>query len=418
MSLRRASSLIVPLILAFLFVVSNTEAAGNGSVVYVKDHDVWLSNADGSNAHRVTSSGTEEHPWRSPSQADDGTIAAGYLQEIVRMEQNGRVLNSINPPPLKNSVSHMVDGVPADVAISPDGKVIAWTIYTYECPIGVECGARYVTGFTASDRYTDPGKYGSTYFMSPSWVGSNRTLLSGGYGSHVMIDELGPGDPVHWFDDSDYAGNSTDLGDAELTRDGKRIAAVRGYGSSTHIIWFRVNGNALSGAPPAVPEPECLTGELEGLSGPTWAPDGQALAWTEPDGIWMKENPGVCDDPQPKLLIPGGSEPDWGPAAVDPRPIRSFRVRVAGMTLRKALRKGVTVKVSGAAAGNVKSVLLRGGKKVGSGTATVRASGTAAVKSTFTGKARKALKKAARVRLTAKVVAGGDAAKAVFVLKR
>ena len=26
----------------------------------------------------------------------------------------------------------------------------------------------------------------------------------------------------------------------------------------------------------------------EGLYGPTWAPDGQSLAWGEPDGVWVK----------------------------------------------------------------------------------------------------------------------------------
>ena len=45
------------------------------SIVYVKDANVWLADAGGSQ-YQVTTDGTAEHPYRSPSQADDGTIAA------------------------------------------------------------------------------------------------------------------------------------------------------------------------------------------------------------------------------------------------------------------------------------------------------------------------------------------------------
>jgi hypothetical protein len=42
---------------------------------------------------QVTSGGN----YRSPTQADDGTIAAGHGDDIVRMTQNGTVLNTIDP---------------------------------------------------------------------------------------------------------------------------------------------------------------------------------------------------------------------------------------------------------------------------------------------------------------------------------
>jgi hypothetical protein len=287
MSVRKSLSMILPVLLAFAFAAGGQAGAATGSIVFIKDHNVWLANADGTGQYQVTTGGTYEQPWRSPSQADDGTIAASRHHEIVRMKQNGKVLNVIDPPPLINSVSHPVDGVPVDVAISPNGKLVSWTFVSYECPVGASCGARAATGYTTADRLTDPKKHGSTYFSDPSWIGNSRTLQSGGYGSQVNIHDLGAGEPVHWFDDSDYAENSTDLGDAELSPNGRRLAAVRGYGESTHIIWYSVNGNALSGPPPAVPTHECVTGELEGLAGPTWSPDSESLAWQEPDGIWL-----------------------------------------------------------------------------------------------------------------------------------
>ena len=68
--------------------------------------NAWLFSRDsvhGKYPAEVTTDGTADHPYRSPSQADDGTIAAGYANEIVRMKQNGQVLNRIDPPAMLHS---------------------------------------------------------------------------------------------------------------------------------------------------------------------------------------------------------------------------------------------------------------------------------------------------------------------------
>lgn len=410
---------LLALLAALLVVGVSTASAADGSIVYIKDHDVWLANADGTGQYQVTGTGTVDSPWRSPTQADDGTIAASHNDQIVRMKQNGTVLNAINPPPLKNSVSHMVDGVPYKVAISPNGKMITWAFATYECPVGVSCGARTVTGYTAADRLTDPSKYGSTYFTDPSWIGNGRTLQSGGYGSQVNIHDLGGGEPVHWFDDHDYTENDTDLSDAELAPDGSRLAAVRGYGNSTHIIWYTVNGNAKSGPPPAVPTPECLTGELEGLSDPTWSPDSKALVWHEPDGIWLKTNPGVCDNPQPRLLIPGGSEPDWGPAKLNPGPRIDDPISVRQLTskLKPALRQGVRFQVKALSAGQIRLQVLQGKTVVATGSTKARKPGWTKVTARFTRKARVKFSRAKKANLTARFRADGRVGNLAFRLK-
>lgn len=419
MSQRRFLSLMVPFILAFALLTVGASAASAGSIVYVKNHDVWLANADGTGEYQVTTNGTYEFPWRSPSQADDGTIAASHNDQIVRMKQNGKVLNAINPPPLKNSVSHMVDGVPVEVAISPNGKLITWSFVTYECPIGVSCGARPVTGYTAADRLTDPKKYGSTYFTDPSWIGNDRTLQSGGYGSQINIHDLGGGEPVHWFDDKDWTADDTDLSDAELSPDGRRLTAVRGYGSGTHIIWFTVNGNAKSGPPPAAPRADCVTGQLEGLSGPSWSPESDALVWEEPDGVWLKTNPDVCDNPQPRLLIPGASEPDWGPAKVNPGPRPgSFQVRQLTTKLKAAARKGIRFKVKTPAPGKVKLVVTQGKRKLAAGTVRAKKAGWVTVTAKPTRKAKKQLTKARRASLTATFTIDGESGALSFRLKK
>ena len=287
--------------------------------MFVKSGNVWLAKPDGSGAYQVTTDGTPSSPYRSPSQADDGTIAAGRRDDIVRMTQNGTVLNRIDPDPLTNSVGHPVDGPPVDVAISPDGKRIAYTFVGYECPTGASCGARSVTSYTAADRYTLPVFSGATYFRDPSWVTNSRTLQFGGYGSQVNLHDVGAGVSQHWFDDSDYADPSTDLSDGEATRQGSDLAIIRGYGDSTQLIWYP-SPDMRSGTP-AVPDAfaGCATGQEAGIAGPTWSPDGSALALESADGIWVKRQARDCTV-QPTLVIPGGSQPDWGPADVHPAP--------------------------------------------------------------------------------------------------
>jgi hypothetical protein len=438
-SLRRA------LVLAGLCLAVAPAAASADSLVYVKANNVWLSHTDGSGAYQVTTDGTADHPYRSPTQADDGTIAASHRDDIVRMTQNGTVLNTIDPDPLMNSVGHPMDGPPVNVAISPDGKRIAYTFVGYECPVGASCGARSATSYTAADHYTLPVYNGSTYFRDPSWVTNSRTLQFGGFGSQVDIHDVGAAVTHHWFDDSDYADPSTDLSDGEATRQGTDLAILRGYGDSTQLFWFPVP-DVRSGVP-AVPDPSkgCATGQDASIAGPTWSPDGSALALASSDGIWVKRQARDCTV-QPTLAVPGGSEPDWGPADVHPAPrpapgggtpssgggmptaggsgtppVTVTPATAAGATLRvtkaklaKALRSGLKLTLAGARPGRQAIVAKRGRKVVARGTAKVGANGTGKVTLRFTKAARKALRHARTVKLA---VSGGGA-KASVTLKR
>ena len=289
---------------------TGARATSIGTIVYIKDHNVWIARGDGSGARALTRDGDEAFPYGSPTQSDGGVVVATHVHDLVRMTQSGRVLNEIDPGPLPTSAGKSIDGIPAHAAISPDGKRIAYTFTQYVSPLGF----RSATGYTAADRLTSTTPYRSTYFWAPSWVGNDRTLQTGGYGSHVMVQDLGS-EAVHWFDDKDVYSPSTDLGNAELSRDGRLLAAVRGYGEDTSVIWYEVDGDATAGRPPAEPSPLCKLDAVPRITNPTWGPDSDALAWQEPDGIWTRSYARDCSA-ESTLVLPGGTEPHWSPAAL------------------------------------------------------------------------------------------------------
>jgi hypothetical protein len=405
--------------------------ANADSIVFVKDYNVWLVAPDGSKLTQVTADGDYASPYLSPSQADDGTIAVSKGTKILRMRQNGEVINELDPAPLMDSVSHPLDGVPVEVAISPDGSKIAYSFASYSCPIGASCGARYAMGYTAADRVTPPEQLsGHLFTHNPSWVGNTRTLSSAGFLHQINTHDLGPGTTdVHWFDDMDLVGqeNSTDLGDAELNRQGDMLAAVRGYGADTRILTLKTNG-----APPALPSLMCLTGKDEKLASPSWAPDGRRLVIATSFGLEVSsahpESDADCPAWSFKETVAGGSQPDWGPADVNPQPRatptppptpapspqpqpqpQKAALTVSSAKLKTALKKGLVVKVTGATgtvkvtAGISKSVARKAklGKKamtVASGSAKAGAD----VRLKFTKKAAKRLAKLRSLTLTIK----------------
>jgi hypothetical protein len=422
------------------------------SIVFTKDANVWIAKPDGSGQYQVTRDGTTESPYSSPSQADDGTIAASKGQEIVRMRQNGSVLNRMDPPPLINSVSHPVDGPPASVAISPDGSKIVYSLVSYECPIGVPgCGARPVTAVTPADRMAP---IGNTHTFGSSWVTNTRLLTFAGYDHQVNTLDVGQAEDVHWFDDHELVPEgapTTDHSDGEVNRQGTYVATIRGYGADRTVMWLKIRGDVQGGSRAAgtlgVPDPEvgCVTTPSTDIAGPTWSPSGTALAWFEEGGIHVWDDAARCAGASSKPIIPGGNEPDWGPADIapgpregegttppppgdggtkpDPQPKpdkgtpgkakRTLKLAKA-VRLKGALKSGFRVRITGGKAGKRSFSAKLGKQRVASGSAKVTKAGSATVTLRFTKAARRKL--AGRKRVVLKVSGAGASGK--ITLKR
>jgi hypothetical protein len=102
-----------------------TEAVG--SIVFMKDFNVWIMPADDPDAARpVTTDGTAEVPYTWPTQDDTGTIMAFHgppssaLETLVRMDQHGNLLRAPIPLGREGSRTHLT--------LSPDGRYAAFTL--------------------------------------------------------------------------------------------------------------------------------------------------------------------------------------------------------------------------------------------------------------------------------------------------
>ncbi|MFI5426705.1 hypothetical protein [Aeromicrobium sp. UC242_57] len=143
---------------------------------------------------------------------------------------------------------------------------------------------------------------------------------------HIRLFDLGRGD-LFWFDENVYTSDDRDLEDMELSRAGTFGAAVRDTADSSRIIWYSLTGNVKDGGRPPFPTPICQTTAAAGYRSPTIAPDSSALAWQEPDGIWIKQGFDCVENMV--LKIPGGSVPSWSAASMQTsRPTYRFAMSV------------------------------------------------------------------------------------------
>ncbi len=292
--------------------------AAADSLVFIRADNVWLANADGSGPYQVTLDGTPSSPYSSPSQADDGTIVAlrtppGGRPQIWRMHQNGGLVNApINTP---------APGTGAiDARVSPDGQLVAYwfvtEVSTGTCLYCFDVASQALISHV--DRFTNPDEVGTPHTGAhPSWMSNNTLLLSNGNATQWYYT-LGMPEGAQWWGDTDNCGcvNPVGLTDGVVSRDGQRIALVRGDSGET--IWLY----KASGAPPATPTRECaFTGPDGKFQNPTWASNGQSLTWQEDNGIWSALIPDVtnCTTITPsQLIVPGATEPSLSPAAVAP----------------------------------------------------------------------------------------------------
>jgi opacity protein-like surface antigen len=393
-------------------------AASADSIVFVRDNNVWLSNPDGSGQYQVTTDGTAENPYTSPSQADDGTIVAARKAPnggpLYRLRQNGDLINTI---PLRS----MLAG-PFRPHVSPDGQLVAYE-HVFSKNVNGYIETSSDVRFTRADGSTPDGIGPETGrgAGSPSWIDSNRAFV--GINAIATTQVVGQ-EAVEWWNDYDHQPTwfnfGEDVEDGEVAPNGN-VVVVRGDHTDNTIQLYRSNGGFTS-----PPTPTCTLGQPspgpggQQFADPTFSPSGDALAWQEGNGVWSESLPAEdCSAGEPRLLIPGASEPDWGPAPVNPGPRtqpapapgpgpapglqpgpkHALAASAARTTLSRALAKGLKVRLTVPAGGRVSATATAKGKTVAKGSRKVTKAGSTTVALRFSKQARRKLRRARSAKL-------------------
>jgi hypothetical protein len=312
--------------------ITGAASAQASSLVYTHENNVWLANPDGSGQYQVTLDGTAGEPYKSPSQAQDGTIEAVRGGKLYRMTQNGTLLNA----PFATSPTLAGFG-PEDALISPDGsKVSFWTE-------GIEghgfFGPAYSYQVSYSDHFVLPGMFGTgrsdvVSVKQPTWLGNSRELLFGHNGTLEYYDLNAPKSSEEWFQWQDVLPQLKQgfWEEGAASADGTRLALLTWYEAGNYEIQiYSADGDLASGNKPHTPTARCGIEPPDRSAGATstgslfdslsWSPDGSSLAYEYNGAIYVASITDLetCVFPE-KQVIPAGSDPNWGPANVNPAP--------------------------------------------------------------------------------------------------
>jgi hypothetical protein len=306
------------------------------SILYKKGGRLWVASGTGTHKHAIE----KTRGLSNPSQDDRGRIVAQKGVKLYRLSRRGKRLNKpITTAFRTNPVVPSFKG-PFFPEVSPNGKLIAYTYSFTEAHYdpGCDCvsyAPSLNTAYTYSNRFVDDpdAKFGHMRFYSRgSWIGNSSFVAATpnlyDYAGNVLdtlaVDPLGGGADSYdrWFTEcTDCSSVLTlqkyPLEEPEVTRARDKAVVVAGDLNTTQA-GSMLFVYPLAAPPTAIPPRFCrITGANGSFTSPSWSPDGNSLAWADRSGVWVGKLGSTAGDEcevSRKLVVKGGSAPDWGPA--------------------------------------------------------------------------------------------------------
>jgi hypothetical protein len=306
------------------------------SMVYIKRGDVWLANGSGQAQRPITKDGSPRNPYRSPAYSNRGVITAVKGRRDIHFF-NTRGKRTRKKRDISGGPTPPFDSVIIDHSISPDGRRLASTLWITSRSSTPRPGEPQGTDYNTSVWYTNAAtgrlhsKGTTDGGQSVTWASSSTPVVFAPYVFHSadawVVNLNDPNYPRQWFQDRatvdvlDF-GDGEPLDDGEVTRAHDKVAVVRGPNTTASSGQTMIRVYAASNLVDR-PSERCdlRSAPNSRIESPSWSPDGSQLAWSERNGIWVSpisDGTGECGA-APRLLIRGGSQPDWGPANVPRR---------------------------------------------------------------------------------------------------
>jgi hypothetical protein len=330
-----------------------SNATAPGSIVYLKNGNVWIAHLNGSHARQFTK---HKFDWSSPSEANNGmVVVAGGLPKnnpggtdsdasslIYKFSPNGNQIGKPIPTWGTFSSPSCDSFAPVSVQVSPDAKKIAYGIWQCSAP-------SYTALWTPSNSTTlnFPHQHvGQLDFYEPHWI-NNSTFLVSHVGPPVSDTQ------ARWYthgvnqaDDTGFKGwTDSKVGDndsqALISPDGDKLLIFEDdalswtngkprllrlwiwTGKNVPSNWTRRCEIKLNAAQTPVPL----------RMDPSVSSNSKELIWSDSRGVEEVSlaTPANCASIKPHLLIRGGAEASFSagsekPGAAHPRQPGAARV--------------------------------------------------------------------------------------------
>lgn len=313
---------------------ASTGTGAAGSLVYIAGNNIWLAAPDGSGARQLTADGVQGNAYHAPAQSDDGRIfALRGSRMFIQLDRQGRPLaEPVRLITLENGAEAL--------AVAPDGTRVAYVTTGYGREIdprfGTPSGTFLYGGMDVAtlDGTSIEGAAASS-LLYPDWVDNGQIV--GADGVDLFVDDAGQSEPQRWVSYDDGCLIAFDCPAGKEAAASLSTPVVSGNGrvlAYSYKPYFGPAGRrmaSLGAAPPALPSTRCVVPGQENYADPgTFAQDGSVFAYDDtnymPETFEVVVGAGIhvfavdldtpdCGASSARLVIPGGSQPEWGQAS-------------------------------------------------------------------------------------------------------